>query len=66
MSTDNKDEIILEGSEEQSIEAKRNKIDFVTILEEANKEEAHTWHDELVKVKERYDSIEVAEKIVEE
>ena len=26
MSTDNKDEIILEGSEEQSIEAKRNKI----------------------------------------
>ena len=47
MSTDNKDEIILEGSEEQSIEAKRNKIDFVTILEESEKEEAHTWHDEL-------------------
>lgn len=59
MSTDNKDEIILEGSEEQSIEAKRNKIDFVTILEEANKEEAHTWHDELVKVKERYDNFDI-------
>ena len=59
MSTDNKDEIILEGSEEQSIEAKRNKIDFVTILEEANKEEAHTWHDELIKVKERYDNFDI-------
>lgn len=59
MSTDNKDEIILEGSEEQSIEAKRNKIDFVTILEESEKEEAHTWHDELAKVKERYDNFDV-------
>lgn len=58
MSTDNKDEIILEGSEEQSIEAKRNKIDFVAILEEP-KEEVHTWHDELVKVRERYDNFDV-------
>ena len=57
MSTDNKDEIILEGSEEQSIEAKRNKIDFVTILEESEKEEAHTWHDELAKVNKKPDII---------
>ena len=58
MSINDEDEIILEGSPEHSIENKRNKIDFVAILEEP-KEEVHTWHDELIKVKERYDSFDI-------